>query len=408
MPSTAIIAAVAYGAGEAAVAYGLGTLGAAVVGAAAAATAGTALNGGSWGEQFGMGLLGAGVAAGVGSLASSGSSLGSGIGEASAGASSIGSGIGETAGSSLGGATMAAPGLEGSLGSGLASSSLEGAITPSFSSLGDGLGSGAGSTAGTASGGLGSGLGMTVDSAGSSALGSGIGSPATSSLGNSLSTPSGVSTGESFGGGGTESFQNLNSGQFGTADVVNGSGGQLGNNQLGSGFYNSDPNASLGFNGTSMTGGFSDLGTTSIPNAGASVVSDGQAALQSVQNGLGNLWDAATSQNGLKTIAGLYDMYSRNQAAKMYKDQLNQMNSMYAPGSAEYNALQNKVDRQNAAAGRRSTSLTNATNFANLIQQNRNAVLTSPSYMNTTNAYAQNKYGQLGSLFNLAGGLYRG
>ena len=394
MPSTAIFAAVAIGAGEAATALGAGTLLAGVTAAAAGATASTAINGGSWGEQFGLGLLGAGVASGLSSAV--GSSLGTGIGEASAGSGASGSGIGEASGSGLGSSlgSSAVPGLEGSLGTGLASSSLEGAITPSFSSLGDALGSGAGSSAGTASGGFGSGLGMTVDSAGSSALGSGIGSEATS---NSLASPSGVNTGEGYTGGGGEGFQN-------NSPLIQAP--QTQPNTLGSGFYNSDPSQGLGFNGTSVTGGYSDLGSTALPNAGAEVVPDWQKTLQTAQNGLGSIWDAATSKNGLKTIAGLYDAYSRNQAAKMYKSQLDTLNNMYAPGSAEYNALQNKVDRQNAAAGRRGATLTNATNFANLIQQNRNAVLTNPSYLSTLNGYNQNKYGQLGSLFNVAGGMF--
>ena len=60
----------------------------------------------------------------------------------------------------------------------------------------------------------------------------------------------------------------------------------------------------------------------------------------------------------LQTGMGLYDMYNRNKAANTMNNRFNsvnqQINSLYAPGTPEYNALWNEMSRKDAAAGRNS------------------------------------------------------
>jgi len=401
MPSSLVVMAVAYGAGSAATALGISALGAAVIGAAAAATVGTAMNGGSWGEQFGMGLIGAGVASGISSAI--GSATASGIGEGAG--SATGSGLSEGASQSFGsgltdGATTglgssATPGLESSLGG---MSGLEGSISSGAAGSGTDLSSmmnagGANDYSSLASQGTGS-AGNSATGAFDSGAGFGMND------GNSIATPSSIPSGEGMAGGGMEGFQ--------TNSPLNYTG--TSSPQLGSGMYNLNSGDSLGFNGSDVTGGFSNLGTTPIPNAGADVVTPWEKDLQTVKNGLGNLWDSTgigfNAKTGLKAAGGLYDMYARNQAAKGYNQTLNSLNNMYAPGSAEYNLLQQKLDRQNAAAGRRSQSLTNAGNFAQQVATQRTQALTSPQYLSTMNARNQNKFNGLGSLFNFAGGMF--
>lgn len=416
MPSSLIIMAVAYAAGSAAAAYGLGTLAVIAIGAAASATASTAINGGSWGEAFGMGLLGGGLAAGAG--AALGSAAGS-VGEAGA------SGLGEAAGSSVGDAAGAAVGdsagaaIGTEAGSGLGASmegvgagtadlggGLSGATSGSTGAFDSGIGGGSGdfgmgaSASGASAGGAdSSGIGAGMDTG---AMDSGIGSST-----GSLSQPESTYTGSNTSGGGMEGFQNqggIDYGAYSQAQNPNANG--LGSGTYGSDAANVNQNMQVGSNG-SLTGGATDI---SQLNPGGDSVSNFDAGLQKVKNGLSDFWDAKGPGLNMKTAiqgaGALYDMYGKHQAAQNFQNNLNQMNSMYAPGSAEYNLLQQKLDRQNAAAGRRSQSLTNATNFANQVQSNRNQVLGSSAYLQNQNGYNQNQYSTLNSLFRFGGSLF--
>jgi hypothetical protein len=70
------------------------------------------------------------------------------------------------------------------------------------------------------------------------------------------------------------------------------------------------------------------------------------------------LFGALGNMSGLQVGSSLYDMYQKNKVAGDLRDRYNQqesfLNSMYAPGSPEYNLMKQEMERKDAAAGRNS------------------------------------------------------
>lgn len=407
MPSSIIIMAVAYAASEAAAAYALGTLATMALIGAATATASTAMNGGSWGDAFVKGFVGAGIGEATGAI-------GSGVSDASQ-AAGPGMDAGATGafdsdvGGSIPGLTNAgtdatSSGLGASMeGAGAGTSDLGGGLSgmgqaPTTGAFDSGTGGSAygGSQTSSSSGGLSSGVS-------SDSMDTGMGSSASSDIGNSLSTPASTYTGSDSSSGGLEGFQNSGSTDYGQYAQ----GQQSAPGVMGSGTYDStpsQPNFSAGSNGSAV-GGYSNLGTSGYPTQPG--VSDFQGMVQKGANGLEDFWNSKGPSTAIRGLGALYDTYSRNQMAKGYQQNMQQLGNMYAPGSPEYNLLQQKLDRQNAASGRRSQSLTNATNFANQVQAQRNQALGSAAYNQNLNNYNNNQYGNLNSLFRFGSSLFQ-
>lgn len=103
--------------------------------------------------------------------------------------------------------------------------------------------------------------------------------------------------------------------------------------------------------------------------------------------------------------SSLYDMYAKNQMADKWQAQMDKVNQgiegLYAPGSAEYQALWNDMSRKDAAAGRGSQYGVRAVDLAGKIAPIKtNAMVQSLQPMNTMmQNQMQNQYGGLNSLF---------
>lgn len=103
--------------------------------------------------------------------------------------------------------------------------------------------------------------------------------------------------------------------------------------------------------------------------------------------------------------SSLYDMYAKNQMADKWQAQLDKVNQgiegLYAPGSAEYQALWSDMSRKDAAAGRGSQYGVRAVDLAGKIAPIKtNAMVQSLQPMNTMmQNQMQNQYGGLNSLF---------
>jgi hypothetical protein len=151
------------------------------------------------------------------------------------------------------------------------------------------------------------------------------------------------------------------------------SGGSLGNiqqlNDTGYSPYNpygtggpTDMSSSVGQGGNLSYDGTPDTNNlgydSSLPNAGP----------QNWWQDMGKMGKLQMYQGGMKTLGGLMDqgpMKSRaDDIARQRQAYETQMNSYYAPGSAESKLLQHQMNRKDAAAGRNSQYGTRATDIA--------------------------------------------
>ena len=135
---------------------------------------------------------------------------------------------------------------------------------------------------------------------------------------------------------------------------------------------------------------------------GSSLLGAGGAALAGAAAGGGAFpW--------LQTGLGLADMYGKQQASKALNDRYNQVNqqinSMYAPGSPEYEALKNEMARKDAAAGRNSQYGTRLSEMGAKIAANKGNLLaqTLGSQNNLLAAQLATGNSSYGSLANLFG-----
>lgn len=152
--------------------------------------------------------------------------------------------------------------------------------------------------------------------------------------------------------------------------------------------------------GTQFQEGMTNAGVSSSPTLGT-MFQSGMDALNKP------LWQGGMSTRqgltGLQLGGGLYDMYAKTKMADAQQAQMNKINSMYAPGSPEYNLMMQQIARKDAAAGRNSQYGPRAQNLAGIIAKQKADMLTSPTYANLSNQQLGNKYGSLNSLFALGG-----
>jgi hypothetical protein len=136
-------------------------------------------------------------------------------------------------------------------------------------------------------------------------------------------------------------------------------------------------------------------------------------ASNSVAPGGSSMWDDITkygkqAYSGYNTLKGLYntfkgpikgaatigagvaDAQSAQQNRQMYLDNMNKINGMYQPGTPEYELMKQQMDRQDAAAGRRSQYGVRATDLAAKTAAMRMQALTSSGYGNMMNGAATN------------------
>jgi hypothetical protein len=109
-----------------------------------------------------------------------------------------------------------------------------------------------------------------------------------------------------------------------------------------------------------------------------------------------------------QTGFALQDMYGKQQAAKALQDRFNQVNtqinSMYAPGSPEANAMKQEMERKDAAAGRNSQYGTRAVDLAGKIAATKGNLL-SQTLGNQNNLLAaglatgNSAYGSLANMY---------
>jgi len=116
-------------------------------------------------------------------------------------------------------------------------------------------------------------------------------------------------------------------------------------------------------------------------------------------------WMKANPLKTAKIGSSLYDMYAKNQMAKQLgaarTQQQNAINNFYAPGSAEYNQLQQQMARKAAAGGHSWSNAQFASSLAAAIADKKMNALTSNA-KNQNELLAQqlgSKYTSLGSLF---------
>lgn len=121
-------------------------------------------------------------------------------------------------------------------------------------------------------------------------------------------------------------------------------------------------------------------------------------------NGASNVGNFV-SKNPLLSIYGgasLYDMYAKNQMAGAQQNQMNKINSMYAPGSPEYNLMMQQIARKDAAAGRNSQYGPRAQTLAGTIADKKASLLGSSGYQSLANSQLGNKYGAMNTPVSLA------
>lgn len=220
------------------------------------------------------------------------------------------------------------------------------------------------------------------------ALGGAGGTAGAESLAAALSTGASVGT-----------LTNLTGGSgVGTLGVTGANGAFLGEGTL-SGIAASDAalaNTALGGTalGTSTVTGMGG-GTGLLAGAG------GVTGLTTAGAGLG----VNTAFPWTSLASSLYDMDAKNQMADKWQAQMDKVNQgiegLYAPGSAEYQALWNDMSRKDAAAGRGSQYGVRAVDLAGKIAPIKtNAMVQSLQPMNTMmQNQMQNQYGGLNSLF---------
>jgi hypothetical protein len=188
---------------------------------------------------------------------------------------------------------------------------------------------------------------------------------------------------------------------------------------------NTPANGGLGMQGTMGAGtsvgyGSGALDTLAAPTEGYFAGASTPAASTSpfsLENMMNNPMGAVKSaydfakDKPIPTIYGaasLYDMYAKNKMAKAQEGMYNQnradINNMYAPGSPEYNLLQQQMARADAKAGRNSQYGTRANELAGAIAKYKTNALTGmQSGQNSlANLGLGNRYGMMNTPATLA------
>lgn len=158
-----------------------------------------------------------------------------------------------------------------------------------------------------------------------------------------------------------------------------------------------------------------DVGGGYNPASGGGGSAANPGFLASLQSG--NYGDALNAvgnkiaANPIQSIYGagsLYDMYAKKQMANKQQDLYNQNRSdimnMYAPGSPEYLAMKQQMDRQDAAAGRNSQYGTRAVDLAGKIAAYKtNAIANMQTGQNgLANQGLNNQFGMFNTPLTLA------
>lgn len=280
---------------------------------------------------------------------------------------------------------------------------------------GGSAGAGTAGAAGIGSGGAGAGLGAAeIGAGGAGAVGAG-GAGAASAI------PQVIITGSAGGGAGVG---------LGTAAGYGAAGagaayglGSMGSGGTGTGSTGSQPTTSdqpmqqVEIKGERPT----DLGlgqyANDVGNAGAvggalsqmpnynSGTSE-QSTWDQVKDKLGGMsaddWGKVVN-GGLGLIGGNVDRIKANQDADWWKSQLDTLQGMYKPGTLEADQMQQKMEAQDAAAGRRSQYGIRAVNLASNLAEKRAGIMTSAGYQNMANAYRNRSSQDLNGLFAAAG-----
>jgi len=198
-----------------------------------------------------------------------------------------------------------------------------------------------------------------------------------------------------------------------------------------------------------------DIGASTGNTLGTNTITSSPSWLDALKTGLtptsgnGNLFGSGGMLDANKGLiqlgGGLYDLYAKNQIAGAQQDLANKQNALaqqglaanqantdaavkninglYAPGSPEYNLMQQTMERQDAAAGRNSQFGSRATELAAKIAGIKSNGLANvyssagqtgnAAYLNALNAgnnannlsvsALSNQYGGLSSLFSVLG-----
>ena len=165
---------------------------------------------------------------------------------------------------------------------------------------------------------------------------------------------------------------------------------------------------------TNLPAAATDVGTANAGTMGSDYATGLQGANYGAMGGdgtsagLGQMFSNAGSwmaKNPLASIYGgasLYDMYAKNQMASAQQNQMNKINSMYAPGSPEYNLMMQQIARKDAAAGRNSQYGPRAQTLAGTIADKKASLLGSSGYQNLANSQLNNKFGAMNTPVSLA------
>lgn len=95
----------------------------------------------------------------------------------------------------------------------------------------------------------------------------------------------------------------------------------------------------------------------------------------------------------------LYGMYQKNAMAKNQQRPLNELNSMYQPGSPEAMQMQKELEARDSARGRNSQYGSRQVELGAALAKNRSQILTSPGYAQYNAAAGYNNATMLNGLF---------
>jgi hypothetical protein len=133
---------------------------------------------------------------------------------------------------------------------------------------------------------------------------------------------------------------------------------------------------------TPSSGGTSSGGTTGLPTG----------------VGIGDIL------GGLGSILGAYTGYQQNTADKDYwQNYMDQLTGMYKPGTPEATMMEQKMNAQDAAAGRNSQYGIRAQNLAAMLADQRSKIMTSPSFYAMGAASRGHYDNSLNGIFNALG-----
>lgn len=112
--------------------------------------------------------------------------------------------------------------------------------------------------------------------------------------------------------------------------------------------------------------------------------------------------------NGSKIIGAINDYTTNQQNKDTYNNTMSYLQNMYAPGSPEEQALRQRIEAQDAAAGRRSQYGPREVQLAGIIAQNKANLLSNPTYASYLGNYTKANSNSLNSVLGALGSMYGG